>query len=178
MTFRLRYKARTVDLDESPFTVGRNPTCTLRIDDDALISRLHATFAVAPGGGGVTVTDHDSRNGVIVNGARIEKLQLLHPGDTIVIGVQKLTLVGAKAKRSRDQGAASKLAATGLHPVVPPEEAPPIRIDYVTIAGRTYAVVPKAEYLRMRKMLATGGEPSLRAKRAAASVRAKKHRKK
>lgn len=151
MTYRLRYLDRTLELGDTPFTVGRNASCQLTIDSDALISRKHATFRVTPHG--VVVEDHDSRNGVIVNGARVEKEAILHPGDAILIGVQEFELVGDKGGKARG-GATSKLAATGIHRiVVPSDETIPARVDYVTIAGRSYAVVPKAEYLRMRKEL-------------------------
>src|SRR5947209_1039672 len=95
MTYRLQYLAHQVELSEAPFTIGRNSSCQLTIESDSLISRRHATFRVTPEG--VTVQDHDSRNGVIVNGARIEREALLEAGDTILIGVQELTLVSDKA---------------------------------------------------------------------------------
>ena len=164
MAFRLRYNDRTLELNESPFTVGRNPSCQLTIDGDALISRKHATFTVTPNG--VVVDDHDSRNGVIVNGARIENQALLRSGDTILIGVQEFTLAGDK----RGNAAASKkLAATGLHRAVTSAAATPKRatVDFVTIGGHVYAVIPKADYLTMRKTL-TAPKPAPRtpAKRA------------
>ena len=177
MTYRLRYLDRTLELGDAPFTIGRNASCQLTIDSDALISRKHATFRVTPSG--VTVEDHDSRNGVIVNGARIEKDALLEPGDTILIGVQELELLTDKARKSRSGGAASKgLAATGIHRVAGASlESIPVPVDYVTIAGRSYAVVPKAEYLRMRKELtALARSPATRGARPAsrASPRVKK----
>jgi pSer/pThr/pTyr-binding forkhead associated (FHA) protein len=162
MTYRLRYLDRTWELGEAPFTVGRNPSCQLTIDSDSLISRRHATFRVTPEG--VSVEDLDSRNGVIVNGARIDQEALIHPGDTILIGVQEFTLVADKGK---GRVAGAKLAATGIHRVVAPEsELAPARVDYVTIGGHAYAVIPKADYVAMRKKLAKASRSERQTMRA------------
>ena len=163
MTYRLQYLAHMMELSEAPFTIGRNSSCQLTIESDSLISRRHATFRVTPAG--VTVQDHDSRNGVIVNGARIEHEALLEAGDTILIGVQELTLVSDKPTRARagaraGSPASKHLAATGIHRAITlADESIPVHVDYVIIGGHSYAVVPKAEYLRMRKKLAAA-EPA------------------
>jgi pSer/pThr/pTyr-binding forkhead associated (FHA) protein len=150
MTYRLRHLGRMLPLGDTPFTVGRNSSCQLAVEQDALISRRHATFRVTAEG--VTIEDHDSRNGVVVNGARIEKKALLRAGDTIIIGNQELMLFS-------DGTSLTALDETGVHRVLAepkiPSEVIPVAVDYITIAGHSYAVVPKAEYLRMRKKLAT-----------------------
>lgn len=93
MRFRLRYLQHDLELNEGTFAVGRNASCQLSLDDP-LVSRRHAIFEVGPGG--VTVEDLNSRNGVIVNGMRVEGRVPLSVGDRILIGSQELTLLGAR----------------------------------------------------------------------------------
>src|SRR3954454_14390995 len=93
MRFRLRYLRHDLELNEGTFAVGRNASCQLSLDDP-LVSRRHALFEV--GGGGVTVEDLNSRNGVIVNGHRIEAKVTISVGDRILIGSQELTLLAAR----------------------------------------------------------------------------------
>jgi len=93
MRFRLRYLQHDLELNEGTFAVGRNASCQLSLDDP-LVSRRHALFEVA--GGGVTLEDLNSRNGVIVNGHRLETKVVLNVGDRILIGSQELTLLAAR----------------------------------------------------------------------------------
>ncbi len=91
MRYRLRYLQHDLELSEGTFAVGRNASCQLSLDDP-LVSRRHALFEVTDGA--VTLEDLDSRNGVIVNGERIETKIVLKVGDRILIGSQELTLLG------------------------------------------------------------------------------------
>src|SRR5687768_12788291 len=93
MRFRLRYLQHDLELNEGTFAVGRNASCQLSLDDP-LVSRRHAIFELQ--GGGVTLEDLNSRNGVIVNGHRIEAKVNLNVGDRILIGSQELTLLAAR----------------------------------------------------------------------------------
>jgi predicted component of type VI protein secretion system len=93
MRFRLRYLQHDLELNEGTFAVGRNASCQLSLDDP-LVSRRHAIFEVGPGG--VTVEDLNSRNGVIVNGHRIDGKVSLGVGDRILIGSQELMLLAAR----------------------------------------------------------------------------------
>lgn len=93
MRFRLRYLQHDLELNEGAFAVGRNASCQLSLDDP-LVSRRHAIFEV--GHGGVTVEDLNSRNGVIVNGQRVEGKTPISVGDRILIGSQELTLLAAR----------------------------------------------------------------------------------
>jgi predicted component of type VI protein secretion system len=93
MRFRLRYLQHDLELNEGTFAVGRNASCQLSLDDP-LVSRRHALFEVA--GAKVSVEDLNSRNGVIVNGHRIEGKVPLAVGDRILIGSQELTLLSAR----------------------------------------------------------------------------------
>src|SRR5215469_2102071 len=97
MRFRLRYLHHDLELSEGQFAVGRNASCQLSLDDP-LVSRRHALLTVLADG--VTIEDLSSRNGVIVNGQRINGRVPLHAGDRILIGAQELTLLqGREAGR-------------------------------------------------------------------------------
>ncbi len=67
--------------------LGRDQNCEIRIDRDT-ISRRHALFRREDGDGWF-VTDLGSRNGVYVNGSRIEK-QGLEDGDQITVGTVEM----------------------------------------------------------------------------------------
>src|SRR6185295_11681548 len=93
MRFRLRYLQHDLELNEGTFAVGRNASCQLSLDDP-LVSRRHAIFEVATNT--VIIDDLGSRNGVIVNGHRIDGKVQLNVGDRILIGSQELTLLAAR----------------------------------------------------------------------------------
>ena len=93
MRFRLRYLQHDLELNEGTFAVGRNASCQLSLDDP-LVSRRHAIFELQ--GNAVTIEDLNSRNGVIVNGHRIDAKVSLNVGDRILIGSQELTLLAAR----------------------------------------------------------------------------------
>src|SRR3954468_12072712 len=92
MRFRLRYLHHDLELSEGQFAVGRNASCQLSLDDP-LVSRRHALLTVRDEG--VEIEDLQSRNGVLVNGQRIDRRVSLQPGDRISIGAQELTLLNA-----------------------------------------------------------------------------------
>ena len=109
MRWRLRYLQHDLELSEGQFAVGRNATCQLSLDDP-LVSRRHALLTVT--NDGVTIEDLSSRNGVLVNGKRIDGRVDLQVGDRIMIGAQELTLLQGRAVTSRDHqtaGGASKM---------------------------------------------------------------------
>lgn len=83
----LRYHSTNLELRDGAFVVGRSSNCDLRLDD-GLVSRRHVVFHVR--GSAVTLEDLGSRNGVAVNGARVEGSILLQSGDRILIGQQEL----------------------------------------------------------------------------------------
>lgn len=89
MAFRLRYLAHDLELPLGDFIVGRSTECQLSLDDP-LVSRRHAVLRVRRDG--VSVQDLGSRNGVIVNGAKISGERELTGGDKIAIGSQDMVL--------------------------------------------------------------------------------------
>jgi len=100
VSFRLRYLQHDLELSEGQFAVGRNASCQLSLDDP-LVSRRHALLTVGPSG--VEIEDLQSRNGVLVNGARIVGAVALQVGDKIVIGSQEMTLVQGQARETSAQ---------------------------------------------------------------------------
>lgn len=77
--------------------VGRGEGCQLVLDDP-LISRRHACFVVDDHE--VTLKDLGSTNGVLVNGTRVDEVQVLVPGDLITLGQQHAELCWVPASAS------------------------------------------------------------------------------
>lgn len=65
-------------------TLGREPDCTISIDDDAYVSSLH--LRVFDYEGQPMVEDLGSTNGTFHNGVRLTGTKLLHPGDRLQVG--------------------------------------------------------------------------------------------
>jgi hypothetical protein len=101
MPFRIRYLAHDLELPNGDFVVGRGPECQLAVDDP-LVSRKHAVLRVS--GSSVLAQDLGSRNGVLVNGARIEGPRELVPGDKIRIGNQEIIIYKTDEPRSSPLG--------------------------------------------------------------------------
>lgn len=74
---------RDFELAAGVTIVGRGEGCQLVLDDP-LISRRHACFVVDERE--ITVKDLGSTNGVLVNGTRVDEMQVVVPGDHITIG--------------------------------------------------------------------------------------------
>ena len=128
MRFRLRYLQHDLELNEGTFVVGRSTSCQLSLDDP-LVSRRHALFEVSVEA--VTVEDLNSRNGVIINGMRIDHRTALHVGDRVLIGSQELTLLTARDALPSAGDGAGKMTLPKLlanerldAPLIPPEVDP------------------------------------------------------
>lgn len=110
----IRLRATEIHLPDGEVLIGRGPECFLRIDE-AVVSRRHAQLRVS--GEGVALTDLGSRNGSLVNGARIDRTVRLQAGDVIAIGSQQFTLESDEALEGQPP--------TGQHRVVDPKRRPP-----------------------------------------------------
>jgi hypothetical protein len=93
MRHSLRYNEHTLELPVGEFVIGRAANCQLSLDDP-LVSRSHATLTVKLDT--VVLADLGSRNGVRVNGDRIEGKRTLAHGDRISIGSQEMTLMSRR----------------------------------------------------------------------------------
>lgn len=103
----LRYGKLIVELGPRPILVGRASTCDIVLDDD-LASREHCRIALREDQ--VVVTDLGSKNGVLVNGIRIEETTALHHGDCLTVGTQQL-VVTRQHRAPRYTPAVSELRA-------------------------------------------------------------------
>jgi FHA domain len=74
-------------------TVGRGRAATIRIADSRA-SRVHARVRIAPGG--ATIEDLRSKNGLRVNGVRVDGPTPLRPGDEVGIGETLLAFEDAE----------------------------------------------------------------------------------
>jgi len=99
--FRIRYRAIDMNLGDADFVIGRGEECDLLLDD-SLVSRRHAVLRA--NAEHVVVEDLGSRNGVRVNGARIDGRAQLRAGDTLRIGSQDLAICDAPAVHKKSTG--------------------------------------------------------------------------
>ena len=112
MKFALRHGPREIPLPIGRFVIGRAENCELPIDDP-LVSRRHAELEVASDG----VTAHDlSRNGIRVNGERVDKSRRLISGDVLLVGSNSFTLAIAReaVTDTIDQASTQRLPVFGL----------------------------------------------------------------
>jgi transcriptional regulator with GAF, ATPase, and Fis domain len=82
-------RSKTQPLVDGAYDIGRGTDNLICIQDQG-ISRRHARLVVS--GAEVAIEDLDSKNGVLVNGQRIEHRTLLRDGDQVVLGMAFLTL--------------------------------------------------------------------------------------
>ncbi len=69
--------------------IGRDASCTIQIVDQEL-SRYHVQIARDPNDGRHYALDHNSRNGVFVNGTQVKDRRVLGDGDLIKLGSSKI----------------------------------------------------------------------------------------
>lgn len=104
MKFVLRLGPREFELPDGRFSIGRAESSGLMLDDP-LVSRQHAAVDVT--GELATLVDLGSRNGVRVNGRRVDGQRRLAPGDRIAVGSAELLF----AWRERDPAAQTLVQA-------------------------------------------------------------------
>ena len=85
----------SVDLEtEAIVTIGRDTTCDVVLDDP-LSSRRHARLVTSHGA--VVLENLKSKNGVYLNGVRVERDARLHAGDRIIVGTTELSVFSARS---------------------------------------------------------------------------------
>jgi len=114
MAVRLRYLAHDLEVPVGQFVIGRTSDCQLSLDDP-LVSRRHAVLTVEADG--VFLDDLGSRNGVFVNGHRIERRARILDGDAIRIGSQEITLYGIGEVQSSPGSRPRNLQASTMQDV-------------------------------------------------------------
>lgn len=111
---------KLVDRDR-PYFVGRANECDLCVNREEL-SRKHASFM--RGWNGVVVRDLDSKNGLKVNGIRVN-LQRLSDGDVVEMGPLELRLMDPEERYLRElDGAPDRVPASDSRPESPAAPSP------------------------------------------------------
>jgi pSer/pThr/pTyr-binding forkhead associated (FHA) protein len=77
-----------VPVDAARVTIGRAASNDIALGGDGKVSRLHAVLERLSGGW--CVRDLSSRNGTFLNGDRIDRDHVVHPGDEIRVGDTRL----------------------------------------------------------------------------------------
>jgi pSer/pThr/pTyr-binding forkhead associated (FHA) protein len=85
---RLHYLLHDIAVPLGTFFIGRGADCQLALDD-AMVSRRHAALRIYAGS--AVIEDLGSRNGIFLNGVRIDRTEPVRDGDHIRIGSQDLT---------------------------------------------------------------------------------------
>jgi hypothetical protein len=116
MRYRLRYLQHNLELSPGQFLIGRSTDCQLSVDDP-LVSRRHARLLVTDEA--VYVEDLGSRNGVLVDGVRIEGRCRLRDGSRIIVGGQEMVIVDAQRSATSAPGSLTHGDSSSLrHPTL------------------------------------------------------------
>ncbi len=83
-----------VPLDRDVLTIGRDPSCTIRIDSP-YVSRQHARIELHDGS--PLLIDLGSRNGSLLDGERVDGSALLTPGNVVGIADATITCLAEAA---------------------------------------------------------------------------------
>jgi serine phosphatase RsbU (regulator of sigma subunit) len=103
---------RTINLDHSPFTVGRKVDKDLVIADPR-VSRDHAV--IVSENGQFTVDDQGSKHGTFVNGERVQR-KVLERNDRLEFGVREVAYVIFNPRHSSSNSAREFLSQiSGMH---------------------------------------------------------------
>jgi pSer/pThr/pTyr-binding forkhead associated (FHA) protein len=88
--YRLIHQNSNIEVPSGRFDIGRSTECYLILDDPS-VSRVHATIVHEDGK--LWVEDRGSRNGCLLNGARIAGQHRLSDGDRLAVGHQTIRIV-------------------------------------------------------------------------------------
>jgi predicted component of type VI protein secretion system len=80
---RNRKRVWSAQLTQTESTLGRARGCTVRIPSSE-VSRQHCRLRIE--NGVVTVEDLESVNGTFINGTRVRRVEIVHPGDRLTLG--------------------------------------------------------------------------------------------
>jgi FHA domain-containing protein len=130
MRYRLRYLQHNLELPPGQFVIGRSTDCQLSVDDP-LVSRRHARLLVTDEA--VYVEDLGSRNGVLVDGMRIDGRQRLADGSRVTVGAQEMTIVDGQRSPTDSapggfggaHGSTTRYPTLSLSRPPPPPQNPP-----------------------------------------------------
>jgi pSer/pThr/pTyr-binding forkhead associated (FHA) protein len=106
-------------IDGQQFIIGRATGCHLRPQSDA-ISRQHCAFIVKDGH--LYVKDLGSRNGTMLNGAKLSSASQVKNGDQVQVGPLHLEVVLTDSAPAQDSTETTKSAKKAAAPVANGEE--------------------------------------------------------
>ena len=98
---------RLIPFDQPVITVGREATCSIRVDS-LYVSRQHARFEQRDDG--TVLVDLGSRNGSLLNGTRVDGTARLTPGDVITIADVTLECLAESASSGETRSFVTKAA--------------------------------------------------------------------
>jgi hypothetical protein len=116
---------RVVPLDRDVITIGRDPSCTIRLDSQ-YVSRQHARIELREDG--PVLVDLGSRNGTMRNNERVEGTIALTDGDVIAIADATIECLSEEA-----------LDGT-TRTFVPQKREPPPPTDLLRVDAQAYEV--------------------------------------
>jgi len=134
-------RGRPIPLGNEPVTIGRHPDNTIRLNDDR-VSRFHCVIE-PDGESGPLVRDLESRNGIRVNGERVERARL-GLGDTLRVGRSEFhvehaaatTSTGRALSDAADDHASWVGELERILGELPPKGAPPEPIELIAADGQ------------------------------------------
>nr|WP_276518926.1 FhaA domain-containing protein [Micrococcus endophyticus] len=94
----LELDGRLLPLDRGDLILGRSPERADLVVPDSSVSRQHLRLLTV--GSTVTLLDLGSRNGVLVNGRRVEGSTTLRDGDVVTVGQTELLFFGGTGGRA------------------------------------------------------------------------------
>lgn len=128
---RLHYGSHDIAVPIGAFFIGRGVDCQLSLDDP-MVSRRHACLHVAERS--ARLEDLGSRNGVLLNGVRIDKIEPLHDGDVIRVGTHDLGFYFSADSRPVSSRRTTRDTRTNIpitmsdRPPPPSSKAPPSKV--------------------------------------------------
>lgn len=142
MAYRLRYLHHNLELAPGQFLIGRSTECQLSLDDP-LVSRKHALLTITSDS--VFVEDMGSRNGVLVDGTKIEGRRRVGDGSRITIGSQDMVLLEGQRERAATMSALPAALVTFVGGEAPLLPSPPLAVTPPTPAPPAPPVPPEDE---------------------------------
>lgn len=104
--YRIRFLLQEIELNPGLTVFGRGETCQVTLHDDSLVSREHACIALEDDA--AILRDLESRNGVTLNGKRLERPTRLEPGDRFRVGRTEMVFCALDDKPHSDRSPSNR----------------------------------------------------------------------
>ncbi|MCL2104890.1 MAG: FHA domain-containing protein, partial [Kiritimatiellaeota bacterium] len=114
--------SRRFELPDGKYVIGRGDTCQIRLRHPE-ISEVHATLTLQ--GGGATIQDMNSSNGITINGAPVPPKEKVPVRSDSVIAIGPCLLRVSQAEKEAPQtGGRTSPSAAAHEDVRPPSPTP------------------------------------------------------